>query len=220
MTRIKCCGLKTLQDARLTRRGGAQFGGLVFAKGSPREITTRQAARLSRILRPCEPVGLFVNKPPAELARIAADANLQTVQLHGQESPTHATALPHLNILKAFPFDGVCLHGIEPWLTARPPNWTGLLVDAPPHGSQPGQAGGSGITLDWRSLRRCLTRLRRKHGALPPVFLAGGLHAGNSREAIRLVQPDALDASSGLESTRGIKDPEKLIAFARSGSHR
>lgn len=125
--------------------------------------------------------------------------------MHGRETAEDARALRdrlprEVKIWKALPFD---TEAIDAWRDVS--EIDALLLDAPHVPGEP--TGGTGRSLDWDALRS-LDRER-----LPPVMLAGGLSPGNVVEAIRVVQPWGVDVSSGVESSRGVKDLQKIKAF-------
>jgi len=210
-TRIKICGVKTPDIARHAALCGADAVGLVFADKSPRFVTRDEAqAVVSALPAFVEPVGLFVDTAPEEIFTYAREINLRTVQLHGSEPPEMLQQLREFRVLKALPFDGARVVDLEEWLAAAPANLAGLIVDAPP---AKGLTGGTGHTLDWRALRAALDKAEQRFGPLPPIVLAGGLTPENVAEAIRTVRPHAVDVSSGVESSRGVKSPEKIAGF-------
>lgn len=209
-TRIKICGVRTVEHALVAAEAGADAVGLVFVERSPRVVTVEQAAKIVMALPPfVEPVGLFVDEPATEVVRIAHAVGLRTVQLHGREGPAGVHQLAPLRVLKSIGFDpGHILEKLQAW---RGPaqNLMGLLYDAAT--PRDGLPGGTGETLPWAELAAL-----RDHGELdgiPPMVLAGGLTPGNVGEAVRTVQPYAVDVSSGVESSRGEKDADRIRAF-------
>src|SRR5262249_49789228 len=146
----------------------------------------------------------------ADIARISAEVGLRTVQLHGNQSPQFAAGLTPLRFIKAFGFTGpALLDELEPW--SGPRNFAGMLLDVAA-GNSP--AGGTGKAIDWNALASL-----KQSGSLPawaPMILAGGLTPENVAEAVRRLQPYAVDVSSGVESVRGIKDPAKIRAFCEA----
>lgn len=202
-TRIKICGIRDVATARAAVDAGADAIGLVFVEASPRFVDLDTAAAITAALPPfVEPVGLFVDADPDVIRRTADTVGLTTLQLHGSETLETFRALRGYRLIKAIAF-GVgepddfagLLH--EPLLR-------GVLVDAPP---RDGLTGGTGRSLDWKKLAAV-----DRDGARP-LILAGGLTPGNVGEAIRIVRPFAVDVSSGVESSRGIKDPAMIADF-------
>ena len=219
-TRIKICGVRDAGTALAAIDAGADAIGLVFAKGSPREVTAAQAASIVRELPALvTAVALFVN-PSVDEVRSAVDATgISTIQLHGKESPELAIRLRPLHIVKAIAFTGPEVREtLTAWRQSEAAtNIRALLVDTPPKASLiPGHAGGTGQAFDWEMLAKLL-----KQGlwdGLPRLILAGGLTPSNVGEAIRMLRPYAVDVSSGVESSKGVKDIGMIRAFCRNVS--
>ncbi len=198
-TRIKICGITRPEDALRAAELGADAIGLIFYSGSARHVTAARALDVIARLPPfVTTVGLFVDASPAEVEAVLSVVPLDLLQFHGDESPAYCEGFdrPYIKAIAAAP--GVdLLQSAGFHAKAR-----ALLVDA----YVPGVAGGTGVQADWSAIPRNLPI---------PVVLAGGLHAGNVSEAIRTVQPWAVDVSSGVEQSRGIKDHNKMAAFVR-----
>jgi phosphoribosylanthranilate isomerase len=198
-TRVKICGITREEDLAAVVAAGADAVGFVFYPPSPRHVTVQRAVRLAARVPPfVTAVGLFVNSPAQEVRSVLEQVPLGLLQFHGDEDAAFcasfgrpwikaARVVPGLDLIKyASAFAGM-------------PGAAGLLLDAHVEGY-----GGGGRSFDWSLVP----------GTLPlPVILSGGLHPGNVREAIRQVQPWAVDVSSGVESTRGIKDVTKVTEF-------
>jgi phosphoribosylanthranilate isomerase len=198
MTRVKFCGMTRREDVIMAADLGAGAVGFIFWPKSPRAVTPEQARALARVLTPFTGVvGLFVDQPIAEIQEIVKFVGLSAVQLHGHETPLDAAA-----------FDGHVIKAIgerDQDLIATAAAWPErvvLLVD----GIDPQQRGGTGTRADWTAAAT-LARTRR-------VILAGGLNPDNVADAIRQVQPYAVDVSSGVEQRPGIKDHVRMQAFA------
>ena len=198
-TRIKICGITRPEDALRAAELGADAIGLIFYSGSARNVTAGRAREVVARLPPfVTTVGLFVDAPRSEVEAVLAVVSLDLLQFHGDESPAYCEAFdrPYIKAIAAAP--GVdLLQSAGFHAKAR-----ALLVDA----YVPGVAGGTGVQADWSAIPRNLPI---------PVVLAGGLHAGNVSEAIRTVRPWAVDVSSGVELSRGVKDHNKMAAFVR-----
>ena len=196
--RIKICGITRVEDAVAAIAAGADALGFIFVESSPRHITPAAAAAIIRSLPPfVAKVGVFVNASAAVIRDTAAFCGLDTLQFHGDESPAFCQAFAPLKTIKAF----------RPASRAALPEWQRYATDAWLLDSAvPGQFGGTGQVADW-DLARAAARLER------PLILAGGLNPENVTEAIRQVQPYAVDVSSGVEARPGEKDPAKLRAF-------
>lgn len=199
-TRVKICGIVNPRDASAAVSAGADALGFVFYKPSGRYVAPEAAAQIiSGLPAFVDAVGVVVDLEPAELDNIARRSGIGYFQFHGGEDPqTCAGAgLPYLKALRMRPGEDVRA-AAERYDGAR-----GLLLDA----YVEALPGGTGSTFDWS----------RIPGSLPaPVFLAGGLHAGNVAEAVRAVRPYGVDVSSGVERAPGVKDPERIRAFMRS----
>lgn len=197
-TRIKICGIKDEPTARAAVDAGADAVGLVFVEASPRCIEVTAAARVVATLPPfVEPVGLFVDESADHIRRVCNAAGIHTVQLHGREPVSILDNLPGLRVVKAMPFGPDTLDKALVW--DDDPRVAALLFDA--------ERGGSGETIDWAKLALVSTDLHK------PIILAGGLSPENVAEAIGVVRPYAVDVSSGVESSRGVKDAGRIAAF-------
>lgn len=196
-TRVKICGLTRAEDVDAAVAAGADALGFVMWPGSSRAIDTAQLAALSaRVPAFVTRVGLFVDQEPDFIRR--CEAHLDLLQFHGDESPA-ACAIATRPWVKALRMrEGIDLSAAAQSYRAA----CGLLLDA----YKPGVPGGTGETFDWSRIPADLAK---------PVILAGGLSATNVGEAIRTVRPFAVDVSGGVERARGIKDPDKIRAFAR-----
>lgn len=169
----------------------------MFYQPSPRWITPQAAAEIAAVLPPfVVKVGVFVD-PTAEMVQQAlATCRLDALQFHGEETPEFCrqfgrTTIKAFRIRDAQSLQALRRYDREAW-----------LLDS----YVPGQAGGTGTTFNW-DLAAEAARVN------PWIILAGGLTAENAGEAIRVVRPYALDVSSGVESSPGRKDPEKMRRF-------
>jgi len=196
-TRIKICGITSLAEARAAIAAGADALGFVFAPGRHR-VTPEEVARISRqVPIMVSRVGVFVNTPCEEIARHVEECGLDALQFHGEEGPGLVeTFLPRATI-KAIPVkDRSSLQALNHYPHSTP------LLDT----YHPGLKGGTGETFEWALLKE-----------MPPgvsFLLAGGLHPGNIREALKRAHPYGVDVSSGVE-TEGKKDPGKISAFIK-----
>lgn len=199
MTRIKICGITREQDLHAVANSGADAIGLVFYEKSPRHVSVQHAARLMRVVPPfVTVVGLFVNPTADYVRQVIATISLDVLQFHGEESPAFCEQFgkPYLKAIRVKA--GVDL--VE--CAARYARAQGLLLDAFVEGTQ----GGTGESFDWTLIPQNLSL---------PVILSGGLHAGNVAEAVKQVRPYAVDVSSGVEVSKGIKDAAKVAAFIK-----
>jgi phosphoribosylanthranilate isomerase len=206
--RVKICGITNPSDVQQACEAGADAIGLNFFSGSPRCVSSEQAAVIARAVPPgVLKVGVFVNAPAAEILATAAQVPLDVVQLHGDEPASFLTELSPLRILKVFRCGSAGLGPVIDFLAdckqfGQLPK--AVLIDA----AAPGQFGGSGQTVDWSTLPEI-----RSHLYGLPVILAGGLTPENVVEAIRVAQPDGVDVASGVEISPGVKDSEKVRRF-------
>jgi phosphoribosylanthranilate isomerase len=210
-TRIKICGLRDEASVRAAVEAGADAVGFVFVHGSPRHIHLEQARPLVAALPAfVEPVGLFVDAALGEVRQAAAELGLRTVQLHGSETPEFAAALSPLRVIKGLHFTpDAASHAAVAWCGVA--NVAALLWDTPPRQPQAAAAGGSGVRFDWEGLAALVRR--GVFDRLPPIVVAGGLNPDNVPEAIAAVRPFAVDVSSGVESSRGVKDAALIARF-------
>ncbi|MDR0378579.1 MAG: phosphoribosylanthranilate isomerase [Candidatus Accumulibacter sp.] len=194
--RIKICGLTRVEDARAAIDAGVDALGLVFHPPSPRCVDLAQAAQLARLAPPfVSVVGLFVNADPQRVRETLAAVPLHLLQFHGDEDEDYCRQFkrPYIKAARMKPgFD--LLHYASAFPTAQ-----AILADA-----FVDTYGGGGKTFDWRLIPPGLPK---------PLVLSGGLDAANVAEAIARVGPAAVDVSSGVEITRGIKDVAKIRAF-------
>jgi indole-3-glycerol phosphate synthase / phosphoribosylanthranilate isomerase len=198
---VKICGITTVEDGVAAARAGADAIGFVFVPGSPRCVTVETARAISRALPPFVlRVGVFADLPPSEVERIAAAVALDIVQLHGDETPEEVAGFQR-RAIKAVPVD-------EQFTAADALRFegqaSGILLDT--RATPGGVTGGTGRTFDWARAREVRERASF-------LVLAGGLTPENVGVALTAVRPDAVDVSSGVESSPGRKDADKVRAF-------
>jgi phosphoribosylanthranilate isomerase len=199
--RIKICGLTGLDDAQRAVEAGAWALGLILFSGSPRRCPLPAAERISGTLRrQAEICGVFVNAPLDEVAGVADGLGLTMIQLHGDEGPSYCAEVARrtgAKVMKAARVrTGADVIALQRFHTDL------HLLDT----HQPGRFGGTGETFDWELVRRRRTDI--------PLVLSGGLTPENVADAIEATHPFAVDTASGTEARPGVKDPEKLRAFA------
>ena len=197
MTRIKICGMTSVDDALRTIEAGADAIGLIFWTGSKRAVDVERARAITRALPPLvSAVGVFVNETPDRVRTIADAVGLSGVQLHGDEIMSDWARFPR-PVLKAMRVEQ---YAASPWKTAR----AAILVDA----HDPVTIGGTGRTIDWEAAREI--------AAMRPLVLAGGLTPDNVADAIARVAPWGVDVASGVEQAPGVKDMAKVRAFVQA----
>jgi phosphoribosylanthranilate isomerase len=205
-TRIKICGITRVEDATAAVRAGADAIGLVFYPPSPRCIGLEQAKALCNAVPPfVTVVALFVNPGLREVKNVIDALPIQLLQFHGDETEAQCAAygLPYIKAARVRP--GLDL--LECALSF--PSARGLLLDAFVEGY-----GGGGKTFDWSLIPPQLPL---------PTILSGGLDPDNVTQAVERVRPWAVDVSSGVESSKGIKDARRIehfIAGVRDGDRR
>ena len=197
---VKICGLTRPDEALACARMGADAIGLIFFPNSPRHLKPNQAADICRKLpSQVKAVAVCVDMPSEKILDLAVTCGFGTVQLHGRESPKQVAQLT-----------GAGLRVIKALFASRSPK-----IDAAHHydtaaaflvecgqGTLP---GGNAKTWDWQ----LPASLFKKQ----PVILAGGLAPDTVRQAIAISRPDAVDVSSGVETSPGRKDLEKVRLF-------
>jgi phosphoribosylanthranilate isomerase len=195
--RVKICGITNLADGQAAAESGADALGFVFYEKSPRFVSIKTAAEISRALPPfITRAGVFVNPTKELVFKAVAECGLNLLQFHGDEPPEFCAQFDLMSI-KAFRIrDAGSLKELPKYKTDA---W---LLDA--YSSD--TLGGMGEVFNWD-----LAVEAQKTGR--PIFLAGGLTPGNVAEAVRKVRPFGVDVSSGVESSPGKKDHAKVRAF-------
>ena len=197
--RIKICGITNEEDALAASQLGADALGFIFA-ASPRKVSAESAREIIKALPPfVKTVGVFVDEDPERVSSIATMCRLDILQLHGSESVDYCSSFDR-RVIKAVRLQSRDeLKNLSKYVDVV----DGLLLDT----YVPDKLGGTGITFDWQ-----LAVEARRYGR---IILAGGLNPENVAAAISMVKPYAVDASSGLEQSPGVKDHEKMAQFIR-----
>ena len=202
---IKICGINDPAAMDAVVAAHADYAGLVFYPPSPRNVGLQDASLLAeRSGSQIKRVGLFVDADDGSIGDAVSAGRLDALQLHGSESPARAAELRArfgLPVWKAIAVAG-------PGDVERASQYAGaadlILFDAKtPKGTLP---GGMGLSFDW-------SLLAAYRGSLP-WGLAGGISPANVAEAIRKTGAPLVDVSSGVESEPGVKDPDRIAAFA------
>ena len=210
--RVKICGLREPKQALRVAQMGADAIGLVFAE-SPRWVSPEQARAITDVLPPLvASVGVFVDADAELISRVAARVGLTMVQLVGEEPPEIVSDLP-IPAIKGFRVRGAdWADEVRAWVDGvrSHRNLAAILLDT----FDPKAHGGTGRSFNWEWVADA--RAAGKLVGLPPLILSGGLDASNVEPAIEIVQPWAVDVSSGVESKRGFKDLRKIEDFIRA----
>ena len=200
--RIKICGITNKEDALAAAHLGADALGFVFAT-SPRKVSIESAREIIKTLPPfVHTVGVFVDEDLERVSSIAAQCGLDILQLHGNESVAYCSSFDR-RVIKAVRLQSRDeLKNLSQYADVV----DGLLLDT----YVPNQPGGTGVTFDWK-----LAVEAKRYGR---IILAGGLNPENVAAAISTVKPYAVDASSGLEQSPGVKDHEKMARFIKAAN--
>ncbi|MBW2544104.1 MAG: phosphoribosylanthranilate isomerase [Deltaproteobacteria bacterium] len=194
MTEIKICGITNLDDALAAYESGANALGFIFYPKSPRYVSPEKAKEIiENIPGEITRVGVFVNHRADEIKEIVEFCSLNLVQLHGNETPEYCRQFPVSILIKAFsPRTGSDLQTLKEYPVRA------ILVDT----HDPKLYGGTGGKSNWG----LASKIRESH----PLILSGGLNIDNIMEAIETVHPNAVDINSGVETSPGKKDHNKI----------
>jgi phosphoribosylanthranilate isomerase len=209
VVRVKICGLTRVDEALACAHAGADWIGLNLYPGSPRFVPEAKAASIVAALPPSvAAVGIFVDRPAAEIAEVAERLGLAIVQLHGREPPEVLHELGHLRVVRTFRLRQTdCWAEVNGYLDrakalGRLPD--AVLIDT----YRPGTVGGTGEAIEDRILDGI--------PSLPRLILAGGLTAQNVAAKVARVRPWMVDVASGVENAPGRKDLDLVVAFVRA----
>ncbi len=231
--KVKICGLTNLEDAQLAVKAQADYLGFIFYPPSKRSVDINTARAIVQTLRAAPDcpvlVGVFVNETGPRMAEILDEVGLDLAQLSGEE-------VPFLVGDEGSPIYGRCYKALRPtslaeaeaeaeWYSVNSNQYSVIGDQSPISNFQspsllidtyhPTLRGGTGETGDWAMSAELAQKV-------PGLMLAGGLHADNVAEAVRLVRPFAVDVASGVEASPGKKDPTLVRAFiqnAKSAIH-
>jgi len=199
-TRVKICGFTQVQDAVDAANLGVDAIGLVFYPPSPRNVSIEKAVEIVKALPAfVTVVALFVDETEAQIREVLNNVAIDCIQFHGDETVQQCRLYnkPYMKAIRMRPeLDVMAL--AEEYNDA-----SAILLDA----YHPGIKGGSGSKFDWDLI---------PNNCSLPVILAGGLQVDNAKQAVQSVKPYALDVSSGVESSKGIKDVAKMAAFIQA----
>jgi phosphoribosylanthranilate isomerase len=211
-TQLKICGLLPGDDLSFASHPTVTHVGFVFVEGSRRRVRPDQARALVRQLPPeTRAVGVFVNQPTDQIRRTVEEVDLAVAQLHGSEPPEDCRRLRRdgIRVWKAIsvPRENPDPRAIAETMGRYAADVDALLLDAAPPRGAGSVAGGHGTAWDWTILGKVMDALG--DAALPPLWIAGGLHPGNVRDLLRCFRPAGIDVSSGVE-VGGRKSPVKI----------
>lgn len=195
MTRIKICGISNLDDALLSVDYGADALGFIFCE-SPRQINIEKAKEIIPLIPPyVNKVAVIKDFTVDQINEIITELSIDTLQFHGNESEEFCLQFKNKTLVKVIHIDSE--HSLEK--IKEYPNLPFLHLD-----TLSKLGGGSGKAFNWDLTKKVVDK---------KIILAGGLNPDNISEAIRTVKPYAVDVSSGVEKSKGIKDPNKLKRF-------
>ena len=208
ITRVKICGITRKQDAELAAQAGAAALGFVFYAKSPRAVSVEKFKNIAQLLPPfvCK-VALFVNPCVAEVEAVLQTGLCDLLQFHGDESAAFCEQFnkPYIKAVRVKDENSIMQAEVLFPLASA------LLFDA----FDEKLFGGTGKTFDWQLLAKLKQNMQK------PLIVAGGLQRGNVSEAIRILQPWAVDVSGGVElienekPVKGVKSAEAIYAFMK-----
>lgn len=198
-TRVKICGITRSEDARIAIEAGASAIGFVFDKGSSRYVNPDKAHLIIREFPPfVTPVGVFTEVSRPEALAMVAKSGIRSIQLHGENDlgEFEDFLVPVYKVFRvSLEFNPEILRHYK---------GTAFMLDT----FKEGVPGGTGQTFDWK-----IAVEAKKYGRL---ILSGGINPENVAEAIQRVSPYAIDVSSGVESSPGIKDRQKIYMLFKA----
>ncbi|MGH7501234.1 MAG: phosphoribosylanthranilate isomerase [Longimicrobiales bacterium] len=209
LTRVKVCGVCRPADASGAVRAGASYVGVILAARSVRRQAVVAAERILDAANGAERVGVFVDAEESFIVKTAEHLRLDVIQLHGTESPTRVERLRRRGSWTI-------------WKAIRPRSaaefteglgaWTGVIDGVLLDGWSADGEGGTGTRFDWAGV----APFRDRVPAGAALIVAGGLDAGNVGDVIRLLRPDVVDVSSGVESSPCEKAMDRMVAFVNA----
>jgi len=187
----------------------------VFHSAAARYVGPERAREIVAALPPfVTPVGLFVDATPESVRELAGSLGLRHVQLHGHEDANCVRELKDFVVIKAVRVDRqTFVSEMNGW---REEIRRGDLTNLRAFVLETAAAapGGTGIVNDWEYVQQC--QARGVFDDLPPIIAAGGVTPDNVADVVRTLKPWAVDVSSGVEASKGIKSVEKMVEFARA----
>lgn len=202
-TRIKICGITQVDVALHAAHAGADAIGLVFHPASPRYVELNQASKIARVLPAfVSSVALFVDADVAKVQAVINQVGPGLLQFHGEETPAYCRqfGMPYIKAVRVTPGLDLVQYATQYF------DACGMLLDA----FVAGEAGGTGQKFDWNLIPANLPL---------PLILSGGLDVHNVAAAIQQTRPWAVDVSSGVEISKGVKDAAKVAQFIQEVSN-
>ncbi len=197
-TRIKFCGMTRQEDVKFAASLGVDALGFVFCPQSPRALSVEKARSLIEVCPPfITRVGLFMNQEAGTIRDVLEQVSLDLLQFHGEESESFCMSFGQTYI-KSLAMGGDDIRTSHLYKSAA-----AILLDS----NELGQPGGSGNLFDWQTIPANIDK---------PIILAGGLNVANVAHAINQVKPYAVDVSTGIEISKGMKDKNKMTEFVNS----
>ncbi|MHA7813606.1 MAG: phosphoribosylanthranilate isomerase [Phycisphaerales bacterium] len=194
-TRVKVCGITSIEAAMAAVDAGADAIGFVFVEGTPRYIDPDRAVEIMYGLPPfVSTVGVVRDLDVDQFCELEYKCPAHTMQLHGRE-PVDVVKQCGPGVVKAFKYEDATINSqLTRW--AKVDEVDALLID--------GSDGGEGTAFDWTKLAPHLDGYNKE------IIIAGGIDEHNVAEVIGALRPYAVDVSSGVEDEPGVKNPEKI----------
>ena len=219
MTRVKMCGITSIEDARLCVDAGADALGFIFVENTPRFVTPELVGRIVRDLPPfVTPVGVFWDHPAGHVKAVAEACGLRALQFHGEEKPEdlEGFSVPVIKTIKMRPattIEGLPEYRVKEFVEAFAYQKvaTSVLLDSAARWSE----GEGRDPIEWKLAARMVQNFAARP-TLPRVILSAGLTPDTVGHAIAVVKPYAVDVNSGVEATPGRKDSDKVRRFMRA----
>ena len=201
-TRVKICGVTSVEDALAAAAAGADaIGMILYAPSARRMIDANLAREIAMKLPPfVSAVGVVQDCPHNRVRQLMSHIPLDAVQLHGKEPRQEVRGVQPIAAIKKLNATTDLPDVAAEWAKAIVPNLAGLLIEHP-------GPGGTGQVTDWGVIEGL------NRADLPPILVAGGLTPDNVADVVRRTRPWAVDVSSGVEDADGKKSPELMAAF-------
>ena len=196
--KVKICGIRMEEIAKVAEENGADFLGFIFYPKSHRYIAPEKVKEIIKKRKKAKTVGVFVNENVEKVKDIATYCKLDYIQLHGTENDSYAMSLD-FPVIKAYRWrDNFSYQEANSYPCEI------VLLDS----FQKGMAGGTGKRFAWHEAEKEIAKLEK------PLLLAGGIDSKNVQEAYEILKPFGVDVSGSLE-TNGIKQREKIEEFMK-----